>query len=279
MPDRDERSGRETRLLALVIVIALAALLVLARFRFPAADLSAVTPAQGPLERLAARSTYEDLAASVANLVQRVSGAAVVFQIQPEPEPDKAATGRRGGSPEAPPPPSRLVAGARIGGDLAIVHVPAGYRVTAGQGLAAPVEVVAVDPRREIALVRAPSVFEISSALAYQYNDFAGFSYVGIVEAAVGGITAKPMFVGRADISADDRWPAPILVIGGSADIPAGALVFALDGRFIGLALPFDAGSRVVVPGPAIDAVRAVLESGRPPEADAPGARGRGGVR
>jgi len=190
MPEREERSGRETRLLALVIVVALAALLMLARFRFPAADLADVRPAQGPLERLVARSTYEDLAASVANLVQRVSSAVVVLQIQSlAPDP---ATGARGVAPEPPPAVTRLVPGARMAGDLALVHVPSGFQVTGGQGLAVPVEVLRADQDLELALVRAPSVLEITSVLANPFEGFPGFSYVGVVEAAIGGVTAKP---------------------------------------------------------------------------------------
>jgi hypothetical protein len=281
MPERDERSGRETRLLALVIVVALAALLILARFRFPAAEISAVRPQQGPLERLVARSTYEDLAASVANLVQRVSSAVVVLQIEPRAEAPPA--GERG-KDEAPVVPrrSRLVAGARVDRDLAVVHVPPGFQVTAGQGLAAPLEVLRVDESRQLALVRAPSVLEITSALASPMDSFSGFSYVGVVEAAIGGITATPVFLGRADVSSDAHWPAPIIVVGGSPGVPAGALVFALDGRFIGLALPFNGSeSRIVVPPATLAALAAELERGPsepPATSDKPGgARGRGG--
>jgi hypothetical protein len=259
MPERGERSGRETRLLALVIVVALAALLILARFRFPAAEISAVRPQQGPLERLVARSTYEDLAASVASLVQRVSSSVVVLQIQsippPAPEPVR---GRE--PPPAPEPISRLVAGARVDRDLAVVHVPHGFQVTAGQGLAAPVEVLRVDDARQLVLVRAQSILEITSVLGTPFDAFPGFSYVGVVEAAIGGITAKPVFVGRADVSSDPRWPAPIVVVGGSSDAPPGSLVFALDGRFIGMTLPFGAGSRALIPPATLAAVAAELE-------------------
>jgi hypothetical protein len=280
MPEREERSGRETRLLALVIVVALAALLMLARFRFPAADLADVRPAQGPLERLVARSTYEDLAASVANLVQRVSSAVVVLQIQSTaPDPP---TGARGVAPEPPPAITRLVPGARIAGDLALVHVPSGFQVTGGQGLAAPVEVLRADDDRQIALVRAPSVLEITSVLANPFEGFPGFSYVGVVEAAIGGVTAKPMFAGRADRSTDARWPHPVVVVGGSSDLPPGALVFALDGRFIGLAMPFDADNRALVPAAALSAVREALakESAAPTggKAARSGSRKRGGL-
>ena len=77
----DERTGRDGRLLALVIVVSLAVLLLLARFRFPATDGVAPAPAPGPLERLTARSTYDDLAATIANIVQRARSTVAVLQL------------------------------------------------------------------------------------------------------------------------------------------------------------------------------------------------------
>ncbi|MBM3751545.1 MAG: hypothetical protein FJW21_10275 [Acidimicrobiia bacterium] len=63
MPDSQAPgSGRETRLLRLVIVVAVAMLLVLAQFRYPAPDRATAAPVAGPIERLAARATFEELA-------------------------------------------------------------------------------------------------------------------------------------------------------------------------------------------------------------------------
>src|SRR5678815_4170857 len=84
MADFDDRSGRDSRLLALVILIAVVVLVVLARFRFPQSDSgpAAVTPS--PLERLAARATYDDLAAAVHTALQRVEPALVTVNIEPD---------------------------------------------------------------------------------------------------------------------------------------------------------------------------------------------------
>ena len=90
------------------------------------------------------------------------------------------------------------------------MHVPPGFQVTGGQGLASPPQVIRVDDARQVTLVRAPSVLEVTSALAQPIDGFPGFSYVGVVEAAIGGITAKPVFLGRADVSREQRWPAPV---------------------------------------------------------------------
>ena len=64
------RWPRETRLLVITIVLSLAVLLMLARFRFPAQQPLAL-PVQ-PLQQLAARAAFDDLSASVTRAVVRV---------------------------------------------------------------------------------------------------------------------------------------------------------------------------------------------------------------
>ena len=168
--------------------MSLAVLLVLAKFRF-AADGPPPNPT-GPLERIVARSTYEDMAATIANLMRGLSESVVVLVATPIPPDEKAgAAGKKIGVEPVTVLPPRLVAAIRVGsGELAIGHVPAGYQVTDGQGLSRPVEVVAVDAARSIVVVRATSVFETASGTANSIAEFAGFSYVAVVEGAAGGI-------------------------------------------------------------------------------------------
>lgn len=257
---QDERSGRETRLLVLVIVVAVAVLFVLARLRFPASDLSAVTPAPGPLERLAARATFDDLSSAIADLVDRLGPSVVIVRVESAATPVR--TPPAAGEPAAPPPPpaSRLVAAVRIAPDLAMVHVPAGMHVSAVLPPAAAAEVVATDAARQLALLRVAES-DSSGGTPLAFVDFTGFTYVAAVEAAAGGLTARPVFVGRVDALSDDRWTAPPLVVGGAPELPVGALVFALDGRFIGLTELHDA-ALTIVPYDALTAA-AVDLSGR----------------
>jgi hypothetical protein len=264
MNGSSERTGRDGRLLALVIVVSLAVLLVLAKFRFPlAAGVTTAPPAPGPLERLTARSTYDDLAATIANLVQRLTPNVAVVQLGLVP-PEEKPGGKKGATPEpilAAPP--RLAAAIRVGQqDLAVTYLPPGYHVTGGQGLAAPLDVLAADPIRAIAVVRATSVFESSSGTAGGLADFQGFSYVAVLEATSGGLSAAPVFVGRVDPTLDSAWSTPIRVVGGSPTLPPGALVFALDLRFIGLVVPTPNGARALVPAAALEAAALALTGG-----------------
>src|SRR5262245_20007432 len=122
MADFDDRSGRDSRMLALVIVIAVAVLVLLARFRFSQSEArpAAVTP--GPLERLAARATYDDLASAVHSTLQRVESALVLFTLEPDTQKPPTVSGRR-------------IAGIRLDGDWAVVHVPSGFHIAPEEGL------------------------------------------------------------------------------------------------------------------------------------------------
>jgi hypothetical protein len=236
MNGSDERTGRETRLLLLVVVVAITVLLVLARFRFPEADLTAVAPTPGPLERLAVRSNYDDLGRSIALIVDRLGSAVVVLRLEAATPAAPAPA-----SPAAGQEPVHLTAGVRVRPDVVFAHVPDGMRVT---GATPP---IAADPKRGFVLMRiAPD--EPGGRVPEPFDGFAGFRYVAVVEPALGGPTARPMFVGRLDAVTDPAWPASPFVLGGPPDIPTGALLFGLDGRFIGWVARTPAGPAVIPP-------------------------------
>jgi hypothetical protein len=237
MADFDDRSGRDTRLLALVILIAIAVLVVLARFRFPQTEsgAAAVTP-PGPLERMAARAVYEDLAAAVRTALQRVEPALVTVNIEPDSPPN---TRTRGQAAAAVAENSSRV-GVRLGDDLAVVHLPRGFRV-AGDAFA----VRDVNQAREIAILSGP----LRSGENQQppgFAELAGFVYVCVVEPTPDGPTATPMFIGRVRTLFDERWNDSVL-IPGATTLPAGSLLFQLDGRFLGIAVAHPGGGSAIV--------------------------------
>ena len=145
-------------------------------------------------------------------------------------------------------------------------------RVSPAQTFGGPTSVFAADLKREIALVRVPSLPESATGVPSVIDLFPGFSYVAVVEAAMGGPTARPVFIGRLDPSVDDRWQPSPLLIGGSPQAPAGSLLFAVDGRLIGMVLP-QFGSLALVPPSALTSVVTELGGG----AGAGGVGGAGG--
>jgi hypothetical protein len=254
----DERSGRETRLLVLVIVVAVGVLLVLARFRFPAAEFDTVTSTPGPIARLAARTTFEDLAATMGELIGRVTPSVVLVQLEPTMTGELPRDGSEIPLSRERQKAARLAPAIRLEPDLALLHLPAGMAVSADQMLTERAQLVVADVPRQVALVRVPEQFA-GGSLPIPYDGFTGFSFVGVVEAATGGPTARPVFIGRADVSSDIRWTSPVLSVGGHADVLPGSLIFALDGRFVGLAMR-DAGALVIVPTGSLAALANELQ-------------------
>jgi hypothetical protein len=121
----DERTGRETRLLVLVVIIALGVLVVLARFRFPGSDIGSMSPSPGPLAGLAARATFDDMAETIAGLLKRVSPSIVIVRLEPIEVPAPPARGSAAAPRQAPPPAPlpepRLQPALRVRSDLALV--------------------------------------------------------------------------------------------------------------------------------------------------------------
>lgn len=238
-------SGRETRLLLLVIVVAMAVLLVLAQFQYPAPDRAVATPLAGPIERLAARATFEELALIMGDLSTRVQPAMTVVTL--ERIPPASPPVRRGATP-APPTPTerRIVAALRIDTNLAVAHLPAGFRLVPAEG----VEVATEDVARQLLLLRVPDA--PFTGFGPTAQGIGGPGYMAVFEGARGGPAARPVFIGRVDSFDDANWTQPLLSVGGDPQLGAGAFIYTLDGRLVGMTVPDS-------PGVAITRVPALL--------------------
>lgn len=251
MPDpKAPGAGRETRLLLLVIVVAVAMLLILAQFRYPAPDRAAAAPVAGPIERLAARATFEELALIMSDVSARVLPGLTSLQI--ERMPPAGPPQRRGATPPAPEPSERrFVAALRVDTDLAVAYLPEGFRVAAGGG-----DAVVEDDTRRLVLVRVDAMPFTSVGTVASVG---GSGYLAVFEGARGGPAVRPLFLGRVDEFEDPRWPAPVLAVGGDPQLSAGAFLYALDGRLVGMTIPDESGVAIVrVPAllAAVEALR-----------------------
>lgn len=246
-------SGRETRILLLVIVVAVAMLLVLAQFRYPGPDRTAVMPITGPIERLAARATFEELALIMADLSARLQPAMTVVVLEQTTAPQ--VQGRRGApAPDPMPVERRLVVALRVDVDLAIAYLPAGFAVVEGNG----VELAAADPARGLVLVRVtPAPFIAVGPVA---SAIGGPGYVAVFEGGRGGPAVRPLFLGRVDSFDDPRWSDPPLSIGGDVPVRPGAFIYTLDGRLAGMVTPDQSGVAIA----RVPALLAAVEAIRP---------------
>lgn len=263
---RPVRISREMRLLILTIVVSAAALLLLARFRFPDA-VQPTTTAQ-PLERLAARASFDELGGVVARLADAVSPDLVALRLtRPAtgtPVVISDLTGRapmaRGDSTYAP--------ALRINATTAMVVMPSGAELDGlleSAGTAGTAEILGTDFVHRIARVRVPETL----SRPIRTLDLAALrtqTYVVAVEGTQAGYTFRPVFIGRADRFTSSRWQRPLLPLGGVTVSP-GTLFFTLAGEFLGCAVVEDGMLAIASAADVLDAVNSIVE-GRVPIPD-----------
>jgi hypothetical protein len=238
------RVSHESRLLLLTIVVCVVALLLLARLRFPGTPPVVDTAVQ-PLERLAARASYDALAADIERVQGVIAPNVVVLRTAPRDEPTPRRV-RDVMEPSLSATAVRHVAALRINSTTALASIAPDVRIDAivgGEPGAGTAEIGAVDPLRRIGRIRVPDsparpVTPIAlSALPTPV-------YVVAVEGTQAGVTLRPIFLGRGDRFSSPRWDHPLLPLGGTAVSP-GALLFTMAGEFVGCVVIEDGATAI----------------------------------
>lgn len=230
---------RETRLLLATIAVSVGMLLLLARFRFPeeATRLGAET-VPAPLERLAARATYDELASVMVDLERRVIPTIEVLRIQ---------------SPRGP----AYSPAVRVAADRAVALLPRDHRVV-GLGASPAPSILARDALRELVVLQLAPTPDSAVVVPAAAPTRPGPRYVVIVEATARAPAVRPVYVGRTDLFADPRWADPVLSVAAvQQTLSIGSAVFSLDGAFIGLAAESN-GTIMVIPAETLRHVAAV---------------------
>lgn len=246
--DAAHRGGRETRLLLATIAVSIGVLLLLSRFRFPeqAAEPLSV-PNVAPLERLAARAAYDELASTMADLERRLSGAVVVLRVDPQQ--------RESGA---------FVVAPRLTADRGVTLISPGETLPGDTGGTS--RIISSDLARQLAVV---SLSPNPSAIVTPRSGppRPGPRYVVAVEGTADGLTVRPVYVGRSAMLHDERTSTPLLSLSGVQNpVSRGAAIFSLDGIFIGLVV--EAGlTTIVMPGDFLQtaAEAAVATTEKPP--------------
>lgn len=251
---------RENRLLLIVVAVSAGTLLLLARLRFPG-EAPAITPSLAPLERLAARATFDDLAAIVAQLQARVGPALRVLRVRGAPLPDVPALARLLEPPRPAPGQTRLVLAWRVRDDLLLAQLGPDDRVEGFVRAAGTPTLIAADPVRLVGLVAAPAGQDTAPAW-WTAAGPSGPQYVAVAEATQGGPALRPMFLGRTDPVADPRWDTPLLALGGASVTQPGSIIFTLDGSLAGMTVLQD-NLPVMAPTSALLSSLSDLEQGR----------------
>lgn len=240
---------RETRLLLATIAVSVAVLLLMARFRFPeqAARSADVTPL--PLERLAARATYDELASIMVDLERRIAPTILVFGEQ------------RNGS-------TGYLPAVRLLPERAVAVLPRDRRIAPAGGARMP-QILSRDAVRELVVLQTPSRPD-AVATAPAVPPRPGPRYVTLVEAAAQGAAVRPVYVGRTELFADPRWPDPVLAVAAvQQTLPLGAAVFSLDGGFIGL-VAGSGGTVTIIPAATLQNVARAAPAAAEPRGELP---------
>lgn len=239
------------RLLILTILVSGAVLLLLARIRFPETSTPVDTAAQ-PLERLAARASFEDLATRIARLEASIGSSLVVLRLAPEASTrlvrfsDLLHAGLQAADVWHVP-------ALRIDATTAVAAVPPSARIAgivSPQDVSGTAGIVAADPWRHVARLRVPEgPFRQVPQLSLTALETP--AYIVAAEGTRAGVALRPVFVGRSARFAAARWSRPLLPLGGAVVVP-GALLFTLEGAFLGCAVVEDgtlaiAGARDVL--------------------------------
>jgi hypothetical protein len=266
------RWTREARLLLVTVLLSVAVLLVLARFRFPVQEALEL-PAQ-PLQRLADRAAFDDLSVAVARAAERVRPSLTVVPVaQSMLDTPRSLTVmdvllQRPDLGDAP----RTALAFRIRADasVALTTRPLG-RIgdTLGPGQAFTIK-ARDDVRGLTLLAQQPEADDGGPPLTTATP--ASPQYLIIAEAAPGGVILRPLFGGTAATYADPQWEAPLVALGRETRASHGAFVFSIDGAFVG-GIVNDAGVQAIVPAEVLLRAGERLVTATPAEPSSIGVR------
>jgi len=228
------RVSRETRLLLTTALVAVAALWVLARIRFP--DLPTTPNPVAPLlSQIGTPSTFEDLASDVAQLQTRLDASLIALD-------GGSVVGADGTRASA-----WRMAALRVRDDLAITFVPGPF---AQQRLGAN-RLVASDPASGLVVLRIPSKAPAPPLVAWAPRRLERPRFLMVTDASTERITLRPVFVASLAPIATSLWPDPIWTFPETSDIVTGSFVFTAVGELAGLVIEY-AGRRVIAPASLI---------------------------
>ncbi|MFN8061484.1 MAG: PDZ domain-containing protein [Vicinamibacterales bacterium] len=248
--------SRETRLLVVTLVVSVVALLVLARFRFPQTSTAGGSPAPQPLERLAARATYDELAAVVGRLEARLMPSLVSLRV--------ASRGEDAGLPGDRP---AFVAALRVRDDVAVTALEGDALVQGVEGSADAIPVVvARDPSTGLALVRIAAGPRPLVQVWDGSRPSATAQYLAVAEGARGGVALKPVFVSRTDPVVDPRYESPLQMPAPDIAAAPGTFIFSLDGRLVGMTVRLDDSAALLATEALLATADRMLQAAPTPE-------------
>lgn len=235
--------SRDTRRLFAIALVAIIALWVFARVRFPD-QIPTPNPVPPVLAQLTPRSAFDDIAASVAQVEPRIQSSIV------------AATIHRSASAGSPASDDSVPA-IRFRDDLAVALIGAGARADAPEAVTAADE-VARDRASSLAVIRAPGM---APALSTWSPRSERPRFLIAAAAARSRAFIRPVFIPSLQESASPLWPGTIWVVPPDPNLTPGTPAFSVDGAFAGLFVEHQ-GQVALVPAATVLEIANQLASG-----------------
>ncbi len=219
------RVSRETRLLFVTVLVAIVALWVLARLRFP--DQPATpNPVPQLLTQFADRTGFEDLAVEVAGLESRLASSLVALEFAQD-----------------------VFPALRIHDDVVVVLLPKASGAAGAPPAADPV-VLGRDRASGLAVIRVPVAPAVALPL-WSPQRLQSSRYLFVSDVSRPGTSLRPVFVGPLYPAANLMWSESVLAAPAQTDLATGAFVFTNDGTLVGLAIEHE-GRPAILPAEAV---------------------------
>jgi hypothetical protein len=234
------RVSRETRLLLTAGVMAVAALWLLARIRFPERPVTP-NPVPSVLSQLAGGPKYDDLAGEIAQLQTHLQPSLLTLD---------APSAVLGSVQTA----SRTTA-IRLRDDLAIALVPSGSNRDGWNDAT----IVVRDAASGLAVVRVPVPIPTSPPVPWTPRQHPQQPrYLVASDVSPAGVSLRPVYVGSLDPVDSPLWSEAVWAVPGGTDLRPGSFLFTSGAELAGLVIA-PGGSPVIVPGGTVLAQAARL--------------------
>lgn len=222
-----QRLSRETRLLLIAALLAVAMLWVLARIRFPDRPVTA-DPVTRVLTQIASVPRFTDLAAEVSLARERLRASVVAVRVATVVDQETWQYSHR---------PAIVV-----GAGLAAAWLT-GTSIHVSRDDA---EVLILDPASGVGLVRTPKAGSPPALWMPRALDEA--RYLMVSDVAGEQTSLRPVFVGALVPVTHPAWPAAIWLLPAHTDVAPGTFAFTSNGELVGLVVPHG-GGLAIVPG------------------------------
>jgi hypothetical protein len=231
-------------------VMAVAALWLLARIRFPERPVTP-NPVPSVLSQLASVPRYDDLAGEIAQLQARLQPSLIALDVP-------SAVG----SPRTSP----RTAAIRLRDDLAVTLVSP--QSSAERWNETPI--VARDAASGLAVVRLPIPLSASPLVPWTPRQPQLPRYLVASDVSPEGVSLRPVFVGSLHPIESPLWSEPLWAVPERADLAAGSILFTNNAELAGLVITYRRGLAIVPGGTVLAEAERLLAA--PP--GAPGAIG-----